>query len=135
MSSRHRAEQCQNCPSYHKHLPGRRMGMVPHFFAFPAMMGTRYTPTDLGDVGYCFSLYQVFTSFANIISFLKEVVSHCGYCAVYVPSQDVAKTILQRKDFNFFLLKVSVQNNLSSVHILCSAMLLLFSCTHSFMLL
>lgn len=90
VGSRHRAEQCQNCPSYHKHLPGRRMGLVPHFLVFPAMMGGGYTPADLGDVGYCFSLYQALSSFANIIFFLEEVVSHCGYCAVYIPSGDVA---------------------------------------------
>lgn len=88
--SGHIAEQCQNCPCYYKHLLERRTGLVPHFLTFPAMMGTGYAPTDLGDMGYPFGLYHVLTLLANIISFLVEVVSHCGSCAVYILSGDVA---------------------------------------------
>lgn len=63
----------------------------------------------------------------NIICLHEEVECLIVAAVLFMSSLEMLQAVLQTKGFDLFLLRVSVQNKLSDIYILCSSMLLFFT--------
>lgn len=85
-------------------------------------------PAQLNRSERCGLLFQFISVseqlLTNIICLREEVECLIVAAMLFMSYLEMLQAVLQTKGFDLFLLKVSVQNELSDIYILCSSMLL-----------